>query len=46
MSYQQLFEHAHKLCERCKSHAIAHSLQLLSKAELACVIGFLSQIVS
>ena len=41
-----LFNHALALCIKANSHAIAHSLQLLSMAELACVIGFLSQIVS
>jgi hypothetical protein len=46
MSYLYLFNRAHALCIKANSHAIAHSLQVLSKAELICVVSFSSQIVN
>lgn len=46
MSYPYLFNQALQLCIKANSHAIAHSLQVLSKAELICVFSFLSQIVN
>ena len=46
MSYFDLFNEALALCIKANSHAIAHSLQVLTKAELVCVIGFLSQLIS
>ena len=46
MTYLELFNHALELSIKANSHAIAHSLQLLTKTELICVISFLSQIVS
>ena len=46
MTYTDLFERALALCIKAKSHAIAHSLHVLSVQELIFVIAFLSQIVS
>ena len=46
MSYLELFNRAYALCIKANSHAIAHSLHVLSKAELICVVSFLTQIVN
>ena len=46
MTYTDLFERALSLSIKAKSHAIAHSLHVLSAQELIFVIAFLSQIVS
>ena len=46
MTYLELFNQALALSIKANSHAIAHSLHVLSTTELICVIVFLSQIVS
>jgi hypothetical protein len=46
MTYTELFELALALCIKAKSHAIAHSLHLLSAQELIFVISLLTQMVS
>lgn len=46
MTYTDLFESALALAIKAKSHAVAHSLHVLSAQELIFVIAFLSQIVS
>ena len=45
MTYLYLFNRAYALCIKANSHAIAHSLQVLSKAELICVVSYLTQFV-
>ena len=46
MTYTELFELALALSIKAKSHAIAHSLHLLSAQELIFVISLLTQMVS
>ena len=44
MSYYQLFNRAYGLCVKFNSHAIAHDLAYMTKAELVGVINFLIQL--
>ena len=46
MSHLDLINQVLQLCIKANSHAIAHSLHVLSKAELIYVVSFLTQIVN